>query len=332
MKTIVLQSYRTQNVPDWIARCLASAQAWTKQSGYDYRFVDDRIFDLCGSEYLARVGDNKRSITNLARLELTRIVLDEGYNRAIWLDADIFVFAPDALSIDVTTRYAFSKEAWITVDAAGNVACTRSINNAAFVFMRGEPDLGFLISAIRHVALHRDLKTNYQVGVFLLTGLEQTLDFTLLRTVGMLSPFMLRAIVDDNVPLLRRQAVEFGDPIFAANLCLALAGDNSEATIAAAMDKLEATRGNVLNQYVPAGGDLSRPWHRCTQTTPLLAPPAEESELGTLRNAIAVAQAQAAAAQQRAGQLEAQNQSFRRSRLLRLGRAIRRRLGLPYFE
>jgi hypothetical protein len=328
VKTIVLQSYRTRDVPDWITRCLASVRAWTEQSGYDYRFVDDRIFDLCGSEYLARVGDNKRSITNLARLELTRTVLDEGYDRAIWFDADIFIFAPDALSIDVTARYAFSKEAWITVDGAGQAVCTRSINNAAFVFMRDEPDLGFLISTIRHVAAHRDLRTNYQVGVSLLTGLEQSLDFALLRTVGMLSPFVLRAIVDGDVHLLRRQAIEFGDPIFAANLCLALAQDNPEDLISAAMDRLEATRGNVINQYVPAGGTGAGPWHRCTQPSP--PPQVSDPELGKLRNEVAAAHAQAAAATLLADQLAAENQSFRRSRLLRLGRVIRRSLGLPH--
>jgi hypothetical protein len=43
------------------------------------------------------VDDNKRSITNLARLELTREVLREQYDRAIWFDADVFVFAPEEL-------------------------------------------------------------------------------------------------------------------------------------------------------------------------------------------------------------------------------------------
>jgi hypothetical protein len=296
MRTVVLQSFRTRNVPDWIARCLAGVRAWTQRSGYDYRFADDGIFELCGAEYLARVGDNKRSITNLARLELTRSALREGYDRAIWLDADIFVFAPEEFSIDVTTRYAFSKEAWITVDA-GEIFCTRSINNAAFVFMKDEPDLDFLISTIRHVVAERDITTNYQVGVFLLTGLEKSLDFALLRTVGMLSPVALRAIVEDNGAILQRQAIEFCDPIFAANLCLAAAQDNPEALIMSAMDRLEATRGQVINRFVPDGAESgSRPWARSTQ----LSPQVPVAEYRSLRN----------------------------SRLLRLASVVRRGLGL----
>jgi hypothetical protein len=58
---------------------VALSQAWAQKSGHEYQFVDAAIFDLCGAEYLARVGDNKRSITKLARLELTRKVLREGY-------------------------------------------------------------------------------------------------------------------------------------------------------------------------------------------------------------------------------------------------------------
>lgn len=297
MRTVVLQSFRTRDVPDWIARCLAGVRVWTQRSGYDYRFADDGIFELCGAEYLARVGDNTRSITNLARLELTRSALREGYDRAIWLDADIFVFAPDEFSIDVTTRYAFSKEAWITVDA-GETFCTRSINNAAFVFMKDEPDLDFLISTIRHIVAGRDITTNYQVGVFLLTGLEQSLNFALLRTVGMLSPFVLRAIVQDDVAVLQRQAVEFCDPIFAANLCLAVAQDNPEVLIMGAMDRLEATRGQVINRFVPANADSGpRPWARSTQPSPQVP--------------------------------VADYRSLRNSRLLRLASIVRRTLGLP---
>src|SRR5580658_8048741 len=94
-RILIVQSYRTHDVPSWISRCLASVQAWALAKGYDYRLTDDSAFLLCGADYLARVGDNKRSITNLCRLELIKLALAEGYDRAIWMDADIQVFAPD---------------------------------------------------------------------------------------------------------------------------------------------------------------------------------------------------------------------------------------------
>jgi hypothetical protein len=69
MKTVVLQTFRSHDVPPWMARCLASVRDWAAAQGYDYQFEGDSVFALCGEEYLVAVGDNKRSITNLARLE-----------------------------------------------------------------------------------------------------------------------------------------------------------------------------------------------------------------------------------------------------------------------
>src|SRR6202035_2631516 len=113
MKTVVLQSFRTTNVPAWMQRCMSSVRAWADLHGYDYEFMHDRIFDLCGADYLAQVGDNKRSITNLARLELIRLRLAGEFERAIWLDADTFVFAPATFRMDIREGYAFSREVWV---------------------------------------------------------------------------------------------------------------------------------------------------------------------------------------------------------------------------
>jgi hypothetical protein len=235
-----------------MSRCLASVKAWAQRSGFAYQFVGDELFDLCGADYLARVGDNKRSITNLARLELVRNALQQGFDRAIWFDADMFVFAPGQLAIDIVDGYAFCKEAWISRTESGEIACERVVNNAAFVFTRNQPDLDLLIALIRHVATHHELMSNYQVGGWMLTGLERTLDFALLRTIGMLSPHLIHAIVAGDTAVLQRHGMEFADPVYAANMCLSLETATSQQLMVAAMDLLEETRGEVLNRYVPA--------------------------------------------------------------------------------
>ena len=107
MKTLIIQSYRVQAVPAWIARCLTSVRAWAQTKGYDHWLTDDRVFALCGGEYLAKVGDNPRSITNLCRLELIKEALAEGYDRAIWMDADVLVFAPQQLDFAAAERISF---------------------------------------------------------------------------------------------------------------------------------------------------------------------------------------------------------------------------------
>src|SRR5581483_406260 len=114
MGVIILQSHRSRQEQTWIGRCIASVEKWAAMRGHDYAFVGDELFDLCGQDYLAQVRHaDVRAITNLARLELIRLKLAEGYDRAIWIDADVFVFAPHKLKLEIATRYAFARETWI---------------------------------------------------------------------------------------------------------------------------------------------------------------------------------------------------------------------------
>jgi hypothetical protein len=195
MKTLVIQSFRTRSVPAWIERCLDSAKRWAALRGYDYLCTDDRAFALCGDDYLARVNGNLRAIANLFRLELVRQAHRDGYERAVWIDADIFVFAPETFSIDGVARYAFARESWIEIIGPGTPsACWRATagtNNSVLVCRRDEPDLEFLIAATRHVALHREVRTNYQVGGDLIKGLRASLDFEMLGSSGMFSNYIV---------------------------------------------------------------------------------------------------------------------------------------------
>lgn len=260
MSTLVIQSFRTTDVPDWIARCLASVQAWTRAQGYAYQFADDASFALCPPAYLERAKGNLRTITNLTRLILARRALgDGGFARAIWLDADQFVFAPEQFVVPAGPRYAFARETWLRPLDEGSAPrrwrAHDGVNNSAFVFTRGEPDLDFLIQATLHVALHRQVRTNYQVGGELLKGLRTSLEMTTLETVGMFSPWVVKALAAGEEPLLRAQARYHGWPVFAANLC---ASPNYVAEAAAqethaAMDALERSRGEVVNRWLADG-------------------------------------------------------------------------------
>jgi hypothetical protein len=44
-RTVVYQSYRTRDVPAWIATCMHTVRAWAASRGFDYRFIDGRLFD-----------------------------------------------------------------------------------------------------------------------------------------------------------------------------------------------------------------------------------------------------------------------------------------------
>lgn len=249
----VIQSFRSTNVPGWIEHCLASVKAWAKSAGHDYRLFGDEAFEFCGADYLAQVGSNMRSITNLARLELVKHAHSHGYDWAVWIDADILVFDPVRFDLSTVQRYAFARETWLEPyhDAAQWRAFS-AVNNSVFACRAGEPDLNFLIGATRHIAAHRKVETNYQVGGHLIKGLRLPLGFETLGNVGMFSNFATLALARGVDALLKLQARYHGTPVYAANLC---ASENysppvSEAEAEAAIRVLETTRGGVINEWL----------------------------------------------------------------------------------
>ncbi len=259
MKTLVIQCYRSVGVPPWIARCLASVESWARLRGHDYVLRGDDAFELCGSDYRAQVRGDLRALANLARLELVAQAHAAGYDLAVWIDADVLVFDPEAFSIAHVRRYAFARETWIERWTPTHSSAFSEVNNSVFVCRRGEPDLAFLIAVTRHVALHRPLRDNYQVGGDLIKGLRKSLDFETLDDVGMFSHFIVRAIAQGEELLVKGQGMLHGTPVHAANLC---ASENYRPTVtaeeaAATIDTLLATKGSVVNRWIGQGTALT---------------------------------------------------------------------------
>lgn len=240
-------------MPGWIEHCLASVKAWARAAGYDYRLFGDEAFEFCGADYLAQVGSNMRSITNLARLELVRDAHKHGYDWAVWIDADVLVFEPRQFSLSGVARYAFARETWLEpYHVEGRWRAFSAVNNSVFVCRAGEPDLDFLISATRHVAAHRQITTNYQVGGHLIKGLRLPLGFETLGSVGMFSNFATLALARGATGVLKAQARYHGTPVFAANLCASeiYRPPVGVADAQAAIRALEGTRGAVVNEWL----------------------------------------------------------------------------------
>ena len=251
MRTLVIQSFRTEGVPPWISRCLDSVKSWAALRNFDYYLSDDSSFELCGPEYLAKVGRNMRAITNLSRLELAKDAHLRGYDRTIWLDADVLVFHPALFTIDLEERYAFARETWVAPQG-DRWAFQSHVNNCAFVCMRDEPDLDALIRLVRHIGVHRQIDKSFQTGTYLLTGLQRSLAFEMLDNVGMFSNHVVLALVHNRERALATQAIGHQTPVFAANLCAsereALRVSESEAEVA--IDRLLETRGAIVNRWL----------------------------------------------------------------------------------
>jgi hypothetical protein len=258
-RVLVIQSFRKTDVPPWIARCLESVRSWALGAGHDYWLTGDEAFDLCGADYLARVGANMRSITNLCRLELLRRAHADGYDWAVWLDADIFVFDPASFEIGGVRRLAFARETWVEWKGASQWRGFSAVNNSTIVCRRGEPDLDFLIAATRHVAMHRQIGSNYQVGGQLIRGLREPLAFETRDNIGMFSNFMMLALAREINELIAVQARLHGTPVAAANLCASANYEPiiGEADARAAMDLLESTRGGAINRWLDQPAPLA---------------------------------------------------------------------------
>ena len=253
--TIVIQSFRNHDIPAWIQRCLDSVRNWAALHGHDYSLAGDEFYLLCGPDYLARGSKNPQAITNLARLVATRNRLDEGYQKVIWMDADMFVFDPEKLVLDfpvdqLSTGYAFAREIWGERHASGIFYVTEPlVHNAATLFTPAAADLDMLIALIRHIDANRQIVSNYQVGVKLLRGLQHSLMFPTFSHAAMFPPAVSQALAEQDEATLKIYCNAYRYPAYAANLCLSIQHWIDQNTLWRAMDRLEETCGAVINQY-----------------------------------------------------------------------------------
>lgn len=253
--TIVIQTFRRENIPAWMQRCLDSVRYWTALQGYDYDLAGDEFYELCGPEYLARGNKNPQAITNLARLIATRNRLDQGYKKVIWLDADVFVFAPRKLVLDfpaeeLPTGYAVGREVWANILEGTRFRVTQPVaHNAATYFTPQAVDLDMLINLIRHIDAKRELVSNLQVGVQLLRGLQYSLMFPTFSHVALISPLMIRSLHQGTLPVLKLYGRAYRYHAYAVNLGLSLQHEVTEEVLWSVMDLLERTEGEALNQH-----------------------------------------------------------------------------------
>lgn len=268
MKTVVYQSYRTQNVAPWIQQCMQTVKSWTAKQGFDYHFIDDTLFDYVPAWYKEKVGHNILLMSDLARLEIAKELLADGYDRTIWVDADIVIFNPDNFAIDISEEYAFCREVWLAPGKYGRPITQKRINNAISVFVQGNHFLDFYSHACNSLVKHKSSVNSTDVGTVFLSTLYNALPFQLINTVGLFSPSVLQAIDGDVAHVLSGYMREVGTPLCAANLCGSLCGRPwFGATIDADLysrivQRLVQTTGLAINQYLgssrlgPTGNQL----------------------------------------------------------------------------
>jgi hypothetical protein len=261
MQTLVLQSYRPEGAPAWLHRCMDSAAAWARQAGHGYEFVGDSLFELLPDWLRERCGGQLLPQTDLARLLLMRERLRGGAARVIWLDADIFVFAPRRLRIASADGYCFCDEVWLHRRPDGTAVTVRKVNNAAMLMDAANPLLDFYIHACLAIGARRARGAigKLDFGTNLLTQLAHVLPLPVIRCVGTVNPLLGRDIGRGGGDLCATYAQACGHVMAAANMCASLVGGTSadgagfdEADVTRALDRLEETQGDVINRHLAA--------------------------------------------------------------------------------
>jgi hypothetical protein len=223
----VYQSFRATNVPAWLERCLQSVREWTASQGFDYEFVDDRLFHYAPMWYREKVADNILLVSDLARLELAHEFLRKGYQRTIWFDADLLIFAPAKLRIEVADENSFCRELWIEPGAGQTLTVHRQVNNAVTVFTIGNTFLEFYRNACLRLVRHQPNVHPHAVSTRFLTILNNVMTLPLIDHIGTFSPMVMADLAQGGGKSSRAYRQIFGTDLYAANLCGSFRGQRA---------------------------------------------------------------------------------------------------------
>ena len=238
--TLVIQSHRTPPPYPWIDACLASVQHWAKGLGYEYRFLDDALFELLPEKLRRKTASQPVIAADLARLRALKHGLDEGFTTVIWCDADLLVFDPQRL-IPVDDSYALGREVWVQRDR-GRLRAYVKVHNAFMSFSRANPFLDFYQDAAERLVLAYDAAHSARaaaskdsadsrdsgkmapqiVGPKLLTAIHNIVRCPVTETAAMLSPLVAQDLLaggGEALALFRQRSPE---PPAAFNLCASL--------------------------------------------------------------------------------------------------------------
>jgi hypothetical protein len=297
--TLVFQSYRLENVPTWVTACSRTVQDWARAQGYDYEFVDDRLFEYVPAWFRERVRQAKLPMSDYARVALANEILQRGYRRSIWVDIDVVIFDPVRFQSNNGAReFALTAEVWFDmVDRARlpnplplaltleedkrllrhmlqtpastladpKPVCFKNVANAVLIQSAGQPFaelyLGTLEAFARNV---RGPISPVTLGTRLLTSLQTLRFFPLVQDVGMLSPLIMTALAADDAATLSEYMRQVGTPLSAANLCSSFSGQ-----VRRGVEMNEALYERVLERLLSTRGDCLNAWAKAPATPPV---------------------------------------------------------------
>lgn len=249
MTTLVVQSHRDPLPAPWYQTSTASVLQWCRIRSYEYRWYGDEIFARLPGSLAAKLANEPVVASDLARLVLLQELLADDYERVVWVDADVLVLEPAALTLPDADAL-FGREVWVQPadpDApGGRVRTYRKIHNAFMAFRAAEPVLPFYRMSAERILNRYDFAAGpvvpQLVGPKLITLLHNAIGFDVLEAAGMLSPWVGRDLLAGGGPALERFQAESAVLPAAVNVCGSAVRDGllSDAQMSLLIDRLLA--------------------------------------------------------------------------------------------
>lgn len=222
--TVVIQSHRDPLPLPWLQTCIDSVKNWAIASGFEYRWIGDEIFDVLPAALLEKIQHRPVICSDLARLYALSNALREGYQTAVWCDADFLVINAEQLVLP-QKPFAFGREVWVQDEGNRQLRARVKIHNAFMVFQQANPFLDFYIhSAERLISLNDGGMPAQFVGPKLLTALHNMLHFDVIENAGMLSPEVMADVAAGGDAALKLFLDHHGKMPAGANLSASMAG------------------------------------------------------------------------------------------------------------
>lgn len=211
---------------------MQSVKAWADLNSFDYRTWDDSFFEYVPEWFRHKANKEICPVADLARLLVAKELLAQGYERCIWVDADMLVFDPEKLIITLERDFMLCHEIWLFTDSAGVRQVSHRVNNSIAVFCKNNLHLDFFIDACLRIGRQKATIGKLDVGTNFLSKLRNILPFPLMENVGILSPALMREIILDEPVNLVEYAQCLNAPLAAVNLCASLDGQDIQGVIA----------------------------------------------------------------------------------------------------
>lgn len=217
--TLIIQSSRVPLPYSWLSQCLASVENWCESNQFEYQFLDDELFKFVPDDLLKKTMGKPVIATDLARLMACKAALENGVDRVIWLDADFLIFDPNNFCLP-EEPYAVGREIWVQHDKQGKLKTYKKVHNAFLMFRQNNNFLDFYIDTAERLLRQNQGSMPAQfIGPKLLTALHSVSFFPVMETAGMLSPLVIRDILQDGGPALGMFDERSTKMISGANLC-----------------------------------------------------------------------------------------------------------------